>query len=590
MKGKKQHIKGAGPGAGKRAVAAEPRRAMLWPYFLGVFLSLVAAFWVYGPALNGPFIWDDRYLPFGVSNFPVDSMMAWLKGVRPVLMWTYWVNYRLSEFQPYSYHAFNVVFHTMNSVLLFFIVRKILELAEVDRARRDVLAGFAGALFLLHPVNTEAVSYVAQRAEDLSVLLFFGAFALFLYRRAPEMTWIRSAVVLILFGLAVMVKEHTIALPALLLLTDYFWNPRFSISGIRRNWRLYVPVVGGIILVAVYLAKVMRGAGNAGFGLKDFTWYQYFFTQCRAFWVYIRLFLLPVGLRVDYDFPISRTILDHGSLVGLVAILAAVGAAFYFRRRYPLAAYGLFAFIILMAPTSSFLPIKDPIAERRLYLSMMGLLFIVLEFLRRVDVKQFKWMAALGGVLLVAAFGTYQRCIVWSDPVILWEDTVAKSPMLARDEFQLAEAYREEGQCAKALPHYQRTEQLESTGKHSDWYDTLFLDWGLAYGDCLNQPAEALAKYKQALAIKPTAIAYSQIGMTYGKQGRNAEALEVLRQALKLDRNFDPTYLYLGGVYQNMGDLATAAANFKRALAINPQNEAAAQSLANVEAALAHRH
>ena len=81
-----------------------------------------------------------------------------------------------------------------------------------------------------------------------------------------------------------------------------------------------------------------------------------------------------------------------------------------------------------MAPTSSFLPIKDPIVERRLYLSMIGLLFIVLEFLRRVDVKQFNWMAVLGGVLLVAAFGTYQRYIVWSDPVILWEDTVAKSP------------------------------------------------------------------------------------------------------------------------------------------------------------------
>ena len=145
------------------------------------------------------------------------------------------------------------------------------------------------------------------------------------------MTWIRSAVVLTLFGRRLMIKEHTIALPAVLLLTDYFWNPRFSISGIRRNWRLYVPVVGGIILVAVYLAKVAceAGAGSAGFGLKDFTWYQYFFTQCRAFWVYIRLFLLPVGLRVDYDFPISRTILDHGSLVGLVAILAAVGAAFY---------------------------------------------------------------------------------------------------------------------------------------------------------------------------------------------------------------------------------------------------------------------
>jgi tetratricopeptide (TPR) repeat protein len=590
MKAKKQHIKETGRGAVKRVAVAEPPRTVLWPYFLGAFLSLAAAFWAYGPALNGPFIFDDRYLPFGVSNFPVDSMMAWLRGVRPVLMWSYWVNYRLSAFQPYSYHAFNVAFHAANAVLLFFIFRKILDFAEVESARRDVLAIFAAGLFLLHPVNTESVSYVASRSENLSLLFFFGAFALFLYRRGPEMMWVRSAFVLLLFGLAVMTKEHTIALPALLLLTDYFWNPPFSITGIRRNWRLYVPIAAAGALAAVYLAREMRGAGGAGFGIKEFTWYQYFFTQCRAFWVYIRLFLLPVGLHIDYDFPISRTILDHGALVGLAAILAVVGAAFYFRRQYPLAAFGLFAFIILMAPTSSFLPIKDPIAERRLYLSMIGLLFILLEFLRRVDVKQTKWMAALAVLLLAAGIGTYQRSIVWSDPVILWEDTVAKSPKVARDEFQLAEAYREEGLCAKALPHYERTAQLDPADKHSDWYDTLFLDWGLAYGECLNQPEQALAKYKQAVAIKPSAIGYSQIGMMYGKAGRNAEALEVLQKALSLDPNFDPTYVYLGGVYQNMGDFAKAAAEFKQALAINPQNETAAQSLARLEASPANRH
>lgn len=570
-------------------VAETPGR-MLWPYFLGSFLCLVAAFWVYSPALDGPFIFDDRYLPFGVSNFPVDSMVAWLKGVRPVLMWTYWVNYRLSAFQPYSYHAFNVIFHAANSVLLFFIVRKILQWAQVERPRQDVLAIFAAALFLLHPVNTESVAYVASRSENLSLLLFFGAFAIFLYRRSPDIRWTRSALVLVLFCLAVMTKEHTVTLPLLLLLTDYFWNPPFSFDGIRRNWRLYVPFVGGAMVVAGYLAMVIRGAGEAGFHLKAFTWYQYFFTECRALWEYPRLFLLPVGLRIDYDFPISYTILDHGALVGLVAILAAAGAAFYYRRRYPLAAYGFFAFIILMAPTSSFMPIKDPVAERRLYLSMIGLLFIGLEFLRRVDVRQTKWIGAMAGVLLVAAFGTHQRSIVWSDPRILWEDTVAKSPQMSRDEFQLAEAYREQGQCAKALQHYERTAQLENAGKHSDWYDTLFLDWGLAYGECLNQPDEALAKYKQAAAIKPTALAYSQIGMIYGKERRNEEALGALQKAVKLDPNFDQTYVYLGGVHQNMGDLDTAAADFKRALAINPQNQTAAQSLATLEAALANRH
>ncbi len=589
MKAKKHQTRRIERGAGKRAaVAAVPQR-IYWPYFLGGFLALAAGFWAYGPALNGPFIFDDRYLPFGMGTFPVDHFTAWLKGVRPFLMMSYWVNYRLSQFHPYSYHAFNVIFHAANSGLIFLITRKVLQFVEVMNPRRDLLAVFAGAVFLLHPVNSESVGYITSRSEDLSVLLFLGAWTVFLYRPKAETTWARAVLVLLLFGAAALTKEHTMVLPALLLLTDYFWNPPFSFEGMRRNWRLYVLIAAGAMVAGAYLARLLRGAPTAGFGIKDFTWYQYFFTECRAFWVYIRLFLFPTGLRVDYDFPISRTVVDHGAVVGLAAILIAAGAAFYYRRRYPLAAFGFFVFVILMAPTSSFMPIKDPVAEHRLYLSMIGLLFIVLEFLRRVDVTQKKWMAALGVVLIILGIGTYERSAVWSDPRILWEDTVDKSPGLSRDEFQLAEAYREQGDCAKALPHYGRAVEIDPPAKHSYWYTSIFIDWGLAY-DCVDREDEAIAKFRQAAALHPTAHVYSQIGMAYGKQKKNAEAMEALQKAQKMDPSFAMTYVYMGGVYQNMGDLADALVNFKHALAIDPHNETAFQSLQNAEAALANRH
>lgn len=569
--------------SGKTAVTTAPKRpGARRPYLVGIVLAVALAFEVYGPSLYGPFLFDDEYLSFNVRNFPVDSLRAWMAGVRPLLMFSYWVNYQISGFQTLSYHVFNVIFHAANSILVFFIAGKILEFARVEGPRRNILAAFAGALFLLHPVNSESVGYVASRSENLSVLFFFAAFALFLYRRKTEIAWARAALVLVLFGAAALTKEHTIVLPALLLLTDYFWNPPFSFGGIRRNWRLYVPIAIVGILVGAYLVRLLRGAPSAGFAVRDLNWYQYFFTECRAFWVYIRLFLFPAGLRIDYDFPISRTLLDHGAAVGLVAILTAAGAAFYFRRRYPLAAFGFFAFVILMAPTSSFVPIKDPLAERRLYLSMIGLLFIVLEFLRRVDIRRAKWMVALGAVLIVAAIATHQRNAVWSDPVLLWEDTAAKSPHMFRDQFHLAEAYRERGDCAKALPYYARSEQLNPSD------DAVLIDWGLAY-DCLHQPDPALAKFRQAAALRPTAHAYSQIGMVYGKQGRNAEAIEALQTAIKLDPGFEVTYVYLGGVHGNMGDLRAAIADFQKALAIDPDNETAAQALATAQAALASR-
>jgi protein O-mannosyl-transferase len=583
MKAKKQESKKSRRASARATPAiAEKPRAAYWPYALGCVLALVVAFEVYGPSLYGPFLFDDQYLPFSVPNFAVDSLRAWMAGVRPLLMFSYWVNYQLSGFQTTSYHAFNVLFHTLNSVLVFLIVRKVLGFAQVEHKRRDVLAVFAGALFLLHPVNSESVAYVASRSENFSILFFFGGLALYLYRRTAEITWLRAAAVLILFGAAVTTKEHTVVLPALLLLTDYFWNPPFSLTGIRRNWRLYAPITASGVLAGIYLAPLVRRSSSAGFSIKDFTWYQYFFTQCRAFWLYVRLFLFPAGLNIDRDFPISRTIVDHGAILGLAAILMVTGAAFYFRKMYPLAAYGFFAFLILMAPTSSFVPIADPVAERRLYLSMIGLLFIALEFLRRVDVRQPRWMMALAAVLVIAAVGTHSRNYVWSDKVALWEDTVAKSPNKARDQFQLAQAYFESNDCAKALPHYARSAEIDPKD------DRLYTDWALAY-DCLNQADQAVAKLRHALQLRPTAHGYSQLGMIFGKNGRYAEALDALGMAAKIDPNFDMTYVYRGDVHLSAGDPAAAVQDFRQALAVNPRNQPAMHDLAIAESRLGNR-
>ena len=247
-------------------------------------------------------------------------------------------------------------------------------------------------MFLLHPVQTEAVAYLAGRSECLSVMLAFAAFAMFLYRGKTETSWGVAFAVLVLFGAALLAKEHTIALPALLLLTDYWWNPGFSFRGIRAQLEAVRPHGGGRrpAGLAMFWSPSFNSR-TAGFGLKDFTWYQYFFTQCRALFVYAGEFLLPVQLTADWDFPISRNILDHGAIAGLVALVALAAAAWHFRRRFPLASYGFFAYLLLMAPTSSILPIQDPMAERRLYFSMLGLLLILLEPLSRVKANPRRW-------------------------------------------------------------------------------------------------------------------------------------------------------------------------------------------------------
>ncbi|MGH9627907.1 MAG: tetratricopeptide repeat protein, partial [Bryobacteraceae bacterium] len=385
--------------------------------------------------------------------------------------------------------------------------------------------------------------------------------------------------VLILFGAACLTKEHTVVLPALLLLTDYFWNPGFSVEGMRRNWKLYIPVFAGAAVGGYFVWTVLRQATSAGFGVKEFTWYEYLFTQFRAIWVYLRLYLLPVNLNADYDYPISQTILQHGSIFGLIGLLALCYLAWRYRRGFKLASYGFFGFLLLLAPTSSFVPIRDAIAERRVYLPFVCLLLITVDLLRRLRINRTALTGGLTALLILAGVLTYQRNHVWAGPIPLWQDTVKKSPHNARAHFQLGFAYFEKGRCQEALKHYETAAGLDTPD------DRLLLDWALAY-DCLNMPKEAVAKLNQAALVKPSAQVYATIGMVHAKRNNAAEALPPLEKAEQMDPGFDMTYLYRGHVYLGMKEYGKAAAEYRRALSINPSNVYASKALAVAEAKL----
>ncbi len=245
-----------------------------------------------------------------------------------------------------------------------------------------------------------------------------------------------SSPVLVLFAASLLTKQQTIALPALLLLTDFWWNPGFSLQGIRANWKLYATLALGAAAGIAFFWRLITTATTAGFGLKDLTWYQYFFTECRALFVYMREFVLPFGLTADWDFPISKTILDRGAVFGLAALLALAAAAWHYRRRYPLATFGFFTFLVTMAPTSSILPIRDPMAERRLYFGILGLILAAAGLLSRVKLPRRDALAAAGSaVLLIFAVATHARAEVWGNAVALWQDTAEKSPEKARAHF-----------------------------------------------------------------------------------------------------------------------------------------------------------
>jgi tetratricopeptide (TPR) repeat protein len=542
-----------------------------WWVWVTVLAGLLVVFEAYGPALNGGFVLDDRFLPYYapvISN----QISGWVGTNRPLLMLSFWLDHlRSGSGEPVLsvFHSTNILIHFLTSVFVALIAAKLLEWAGVAARMRTVLAIFAGALFLLHPVQTESVAYVASRSENLSILFFFAAYAIFLYRQGESITLLRAVAVLALFGAAAATKQHTLVLPALLLLTDYFWGR----GGILKNRILYGLLAIGGAIGGVALLQILRTTTSAGFRVEGFTPFSYFFTQCRVIWIYIRLFFLPYGQNIDPDIPVSHTLFEHGAIFGLLGLIALVAAAWMFRRRYPLGSFGIFMFLLLLAPTSSFVPILDVLAEHRLYLPFPGLALVCLEIMRRMKLAQ---AASLGvAVLAACTFLTYQRSEVWESPLSLWEDSVSKSPNKYRPRFQVAFAKFDIGHCVESLPDYEKAAQVGPVD------DQLLIDWALAL-DCAGNWPAAVDKLKQAALFHNTAHLHSQIGMVNAKHGQTQEALQALAEAEKIDPKYDMTYVYRGNIYEQAGDRAAAAREYERAVKLNAGNQPARDGLARV--------
>ncbi len=559
------------------AAAQVPGKLLWWHVLLGAVIATACALWAYGPALHGEFVFDDLHLPFtqpAASTWPV---RLWLS-VRPVTMLTYWANIHTSGLDPYWYHVWNVLFHSLASVLLFFIVRKTLEWAATGEPQRTILALFAGAVFLLHPAQTEGVAYVAGRAENVSALFFLAAWCLFLYRRNQSVTWLTALGVLVLFGAAVGSKEHTVVLPAVLLLTDYFWNPRLSWEGAKRNWKLYAPIfVFGLLGAIFVLQYIRRDTVSIGFSLKEFTWYQYLFTQFRVFFGYLVLAVFPLWQTVDYDVSVSHTFFQHGAFLGLLGILLLTALAWHYRRRFPLASYGFFVFGTLLAPTSSFIPIKDVMADRRLYLPLIGLLFIVLELLRHWKTTQAKLTATLAAVVVLCGIWTYNRSEAWSSALNLWTDTAIKAPNKQRVQFGLAVAQFRANHCKDAVKSYARAAELEKP----DY--TMLMNWSLAY-ECADQPKLAREKMQESIDMHPSAESWASMAVLDARLGKMQEPLDDLNKAQTLNAAYTPLYLYRGKIHIAMKQWQDAQTDFRTALSLEPDNVAAKQGLDAVEA------
>jgi len=504
-----------------------------------------------------------------------------MAGVRPILIFTYWLNYKISGNLPTGYHVLNLVIHTINTVVIFLLLFRLLELAGWTGVRRTVVSGIGATVFLVHPLQTESVSYIAGRSESLAATFVILAYLVFLYRRAPGISWRESAIVLLLLAAGLGTKENAIAMVGVLILTDIFWPVPFSTDGLRRNWRLYVLMAPGAIAGAFMIARVLARSSSAGFALPV-TWYQYGFTEARAFFTYLQLAVLPIGQSIDHDYAVSHSIWEHGTIFHLLLLALLAVLCIGWRRRYPLACFGLLITWILLAPTSSIVPINDPLVERRMYLPLFGLILIGCELAARVRVSARTGWSIVSVMVVTYGVLCYQRNQLWSQPSQLWERAALQSTTNVRPYTNLVDELVQEHRCGEALPYLQRADATFP----NDY--AVQMSWGRAL-ECLGKRGEALERLQRAAAIHPCSYVYQLIGLLYGEMGSYADAGKALQKAIEWDPASVGAHNAFALWNETVANLAAAEKEYRTSLDLDKYDRTARMGVARVRQALANR-
>ena len=488
--------------------------------------ALVIAFILYSPALTGPFLFDDFGLPFYVPSFAEHGLGAWLTGVRPMLMFSYWINFQMSGRDPATYHAVNLLLHVLNSILVFVLISRILRFQSVDPKRGALAAAIAACTFLVHPLQTEAVAYIAGRSELVCGFFMLATLVVFCKPDSDPVTWRSAILILLLYCLAVLSKEQAVVLPAAFLVIDMVLRRRTLRESLTKGWRIYAPIaVLGVIAVIGVLALLARSS-TAGFNVVGMHWYEYLFTQFRVWLLYLRLAMLPLGQNADYDIALSHSLTEHGSALALLVLLIGAFIAWRLRERFPLLFAGVLVFAILLAPTSTVIPIQDLAAERRMYAPLVGLLLVLTQALVRTRLAEGA-TTALVAFLLICSLMTYERAKVWGSDVAFWSDTVSQSPNKPRGYTHLVYAYIHANRCSDAVKAAQRApEGIKDTPE--------FLGMlGHAY-TCESRIPEAVSAFERAVQVGPGVGRYLALASSYRRAGRIADAEAAEEKAMKL--------------------------------------------------------
>jgi tetratricopeptide (TPR) repeat protein len=578
--------------------------ALLYKTSFHLLIILLLGLVTYSNTFNVPFHFDDATNISGNSSIrDFDAFEDALKKGgdlfwgRDVGYFSFALNYRLHGLEPFGYHALNISIHLINALLVYWLVCLTFRTPVMEGQNNRASEGKSGPtaallsalVFVAHPVQTQAVTYIVQRFASLATLFYLLALVLYIRSRLSSTTAARYGLYAASFLcsiIAMRTKEIAFTLPVVILLYEFM----FFEGDKRKRYIALVPLF--LTMLSIPLSHLQSGAGNMDLlaRLSDksaetvtISRHDYLVTQFRVIVTYLRLLFFPLDQNLDYDYPVYTSFFAQPVLFSMALLLALFALGVYAfqlsrpggredRRILRLAAFGIFYFFITLSVESSILPIRDVIFEHRLYLPSAGLIIGTVVCMMIITDRCSRFLPYAGKiagamallVILLFAAGAYARNIVWQNETTLWEDVARKSPMKYRGHINLGDQYRKQGRFDDALREFRTALSIKpDLGEVHNNLGVIYLHKALF--------DNAVKEFRTALLIRPDdENAHNNLGLAYFNKGDLVPAEKEYKAALGLKPDFAKAFYNLGLLREQQKRLEEAKKEYLTAFKFNP--------------------
>lgn len=569
-----------------------------WLYWImpPALLSLITAL-VYSPSLHYEFQFDDIAnitKHFDIRHNSITNLF--FSGTRWISYWLNSIYYSLGKFDPFAYRVGNVVVHTINGILIFFILYTALNNLKKTtffKTNAWLIACTSALLFLIHPVQTQTVSYVIQGELEGLAALFILSMCLCLLniayaKNAAKKTGL-SIVLFILALISTGTKEIAFISPALLVLFDWFLIAQGDWKSLKSRFKIHALLFAFVttlylwLLKPAFFTKLITLSQNAKNNIGNvithdptqaITPWMFFTSQFKVILHYLWIFIWPFGISVEYDWMLVKGFFAPDCifpLIGLLGIAYGVRQLLRTDKAHTLA-FGMLWFAVAMAPRSSLIASSELIVDYKTYMASFGWLFVlscalvylfikISHALKNVPVLSQPTYGPAALAILCAlplGFATVSRNTVWRSGVEFWQNVIQNAPGKAR-------AYNNYGvelsqrlqKYADAIPYFKKAISMDS--KYPDPCNNL----AVAYSH-LGRTDEAIAALKQGLSINPYyPEGYNNLASFYLQKKQVDQAEKCLEIALKLRPYYGKAFFNMGRVYLEKGDQEKAWHYFK---------------------------